>query len=97
MRGGRALSSGMSASQNGRCRIVLTGGPGGGKTTAGDLFRRALSVAALVKARADRFGVKAKLARALTSAATGIAFTFLCETLHHLRTPAFISGFRYTR
>ena len=30
----------MSASHNGRCRIVLTGGPGGGKTTAGDLFRR---------------------------------------------------------
>jgi hypothetical protein len=26
--------------QNGRCRIVLTGGPGGGKTTAADLFRR---------------------------------------------------------
>lgn len=25
---------------NGRCRIVLTGGPGGGKTTAADLFRR---------------------------------------------------------
>jgi predicted ATPase len=25
---------------NGRCRIVLTGGPGGGKTTAVDLFRR---------------------------------------------------------
>ena len=24
---------------NGHCRIVLTGGPGGGKTTAGDLFR----------------------------------------------------------
>jgi predicted ATPase len=24
----------------GRCRIVLTGGPGGGKTTAADLFRR---------------------------------------------------------
>ena len=23
-----------------RCRIVLTGGPGGGKTTAADLFRR---------------------------------------------------------
>lgn len=30
----------MSTFQNGRCRIVLTGGPGGGKTTAGDLFRR---------------------------------------------------------
>jgi len=30
----------MSSSQNGRCRIVLTGGPGGGKTTAADLFRR---------------------------------------------------------
>ena len=26
--------------RNGHCRIVLTGGPGGGKTTAGDLFRR---------------------------------------------------------
>lgn len=25
---------------NGHCRIALTGGPGGGKTTAGDLFRR---------------------------------------------------------
>jgi hypothetical protein len=29
-----------SSSTNGRCRIVLTGGPGGGKTTAADLFRR---------------------------------------------------------
>lgn len=28
--------------QPGRCRIVLTGGPGGGKTTAADLFRREL-------------------------------------------------------
>lgn len=26
--------------KNQRCRIVLTGGPGGGKTTAADLFRR---------------------------------------------------------
>ena len=26
--------------ENGRCRIVLSGGPGGGKTTAADLFRR---------------------------------------------------------
>jgi len=30
----------MTPSNNGRCRIVLTGGPGGGKTTAADLFRR---------------------------------------------------------
>lgn len=29
-----------SSENNGRCRIVLTGGPGGGKTTAADLFRR---------------------------------------------------------
>jgi predicted ATPase len=28
------------APENGRCRIALTGGPGGGKTTAADLFRR---------------------------------------------------------
>lgn len=30
----------MKTSTNNRCRIVLTGGPGGGKTTAADLFRR---------------------------------------------------------
>ena len=30
----------LPANANGRCRIVLTGGPGGGKTTAADLFRR---------------------------------------------------------
>jgi len=29
-----------SCSEAGACRIVLTGGPGGGKTTAADLFRR---------------------------------------------------------
>ncbi len=29
-----------TSSSNGRCRIVLTGGPGGGKTTAAALFRR---------------------------------------------------------
>jgi predicted ATPase len=33
-------SRGQVAHRNGRCRIVLTGGPGGGKTTAADLFRR---------------------------------------------------------
>ena len=31
-----------TATQNGRVRVVLTGGPGGGKTTAADLFRREL-------------------------------------------------------
>jgi hypothetical protein len=30
----------MGTNGNGRLRIVLTGGPGGGKTTAADLFRR---------------------------------------------------------
>ena len=30
----------MTSPTNNRCRIVLTGGPGGGKTTAADLFRR---------------------------------------------------------
>ena len=30
----------LAANGNRRCRIVLTGGPGGGKTTAADLFRR---------------------------------------------------------
>lgn len=38
------MSSQSSQSQvpNGRVRVVLTGGPGGGKTTAADLFRREL-------------------------------------------------------
>jgi predicted ATPase len=35
-----APSTQPTAPENGRCRIVLTGGPGGGKTTAADLFRR---------------------------------------------------------
>lgn len=30
----------LARKRNSRCRIVLTGGPGGGKTTAADLFRR---------------------------------------------------------
>jgi len=32
----------MSSMVRGRCRIAMTGGPGGGKTTAADLFRREL-------------------------------------------------------
>src|SRR5687768_14078478 len=31
-----------------RCRLVLTGGPGGGKTTAADLFRRELGEAVVI-------------------------------------------------
>lgn len=34
------MSNDLNHATNGRCRIVLTGGPGGGKTTAADLFRR---------------------------------------------------------
>jgi predicted ATPase len=34
--------------QNGRCRIVVTGGPGGGKTTAADLFRREIGEGVVV-------------------------------------------------
>jgi predicted ATPase len=34
------FTSRLTAQANHRCRIVLTGGPGGGKTTAADLFRR---------------------------------------------------------
>jgi predicted ATPase len=30
----------VTSDSNGRCRIVLTGGPGGGKSTAADMFRR---------------------------------------------------------
>lgn len=34
------MKSNRPSRRNGHCRIVLTGGPGGGKTTAADLFRR---------------------------------------------------------
>src|SRR5690349_21569849 len=34
------MSASVPHGGNGRCRIVVTGGPGGGKTTAADLFRR---------------------------------------------------------
>lgn len=40
-----APSHGMN---NGRCRIVLTGGPGAGKTTAADLFRREIGESVVV-------------------------------------------------
>jgi len=33
-------AGGRAGNEGARCRIVLTGGPGGGKTTAADLFRR---------------------------------------------------------
>jgi predicted ATPase len=39
-RSGGSFKTLQPAHNNGRCRIVLTGGPGGGKTTAADLFRR---------------------------------------------------------
>lgn len=37
---GGGTNGGGTNGSNGRCRIVVTGGPGGGKTTAADLFRR---------------------------------------------------------
>jgi len=36
------------APENGRCRIALTGGPGGGKTTAADLFRREIGESVVI-------------------------------------------------
>src|ERR1041385_6158506 len=36
------------AGTNGRCRIALTGGPGGGKTTAADLLRRELGTRVVI-------------------------------------------------
>jgi predicted ATPase len=38
----------MAKTTNGRCRIVMTGGPGGGKTTAADLFRREIGARVVV-------------------------------------------------
>jgi hypothetical protein len=38
----------LAAHGNSRCRIVLTGGPGGGRTTAADLFRREIGERVIV-------------------------------------------------
>jgi hypothetical protein len=40
--------TGADSANNGRCRIALTGGPGGGKTTAADLFRREIGESVVV-------------------------------------------------
>ena len=42
------MKSSRSSSYPHRCRIVLTGGPGGGKTTAADLFRREIGDAVVI-------------------------------------------------
>lgn len=42
------MTSSVSPPSNGRCRIVVTGGPGGGKTTAADLFRREIGTRVVI-------------------------------------------------
>jgi hypothetical protein len=43
---------------NGRCRIVLTGSSGGGKTTAADLFRREIGVIFFESAAGGGMGIE---------------------------------------
>jgi predicted ATPase len=42
------IAGGQHNTTNRRCRIVLTGGPGGGKTTAADLFRREIGESVVI-------------------------------------------------
>jgi len=46
----------MPIRENHCCRIVLTGGPGGGKTTAADLFRREIGESVVVVSEAFVLG-----------------------------------------
>ena len=49
---------------NGSIRIAVTGGPGGGKTTAADLFRRELGDCVVVVPEADEAAWRQLLQRA---------------------------------
>lgn len=69
---------------NGCCRIVLTGGPGGGKTTAADLFRREIGDRVVIVPEAATILFQGGFPRSREPHARKIAQTAIFHVQRHI-------------
>ena len=67
-----------------RCRIVLTGGPGGGKTTAADLFRREIGDRVVIVPEAATILFQGGFPRSREPQASRFAQTAIFHVQRHL-------------
>jgi predicted ATPase len=67
-----------------QCRIVLTGGPGGGKTTAADMFRREIGDRVVVVPEAATILFQGGFPRSTASGARRFAQTAIYHVQRHL-------------
>mgnify|MGYP000949311008 CR=1 FL=1 len=67
-----------------RCRIVLTGGPGGGKTTAADLFRREIGARVVIVPEAATILFQGGFPRSAEPHARRCAQTAIYHVQRHL-------------
>jgi len=67
-----------------RCRIVLTGGPGGGKTTAADLFRREIGDRVVIVPEAATILFQGGFPRSRAPQASRFAQTAIFHVQRHL-------------
>jgi predicted ATPase len=67
-----------------RCRIVLTGGPGGGKTTAADLFRREIGDCVVIVPEAATILFQGGFPRSREPQASRFAQTAIFHVQRHL-------------
>ena len=67
-----------------RCRIVLTGGPGGGKTTAADLFRREIGERVVIVPEAATILFQGGFPRSRKAQAARFAQTAIFHVQRHL-------------
>ena len=67
-----------------RCRIVLTGGPGGGKTTAADLFRREIGDRVVIVPEAATILFQGGFPRSREPHASRIAQTAIYHVQRHI-------------
>lgn len=71
-------------SSSNRCRIVLTGGPGGGKTTAADLFRREIGDRVVIVPEAATILFQGGFPRSREAQASRFAQTAIFHVQRHL-------------
>ena len=84
-RAGRArLIQALDARREKGCRIVLTGGPGGGKTTAADLFRREIGDRVVVVPESATLLFSGGFPRSTLPAAAISAQQAIFKVQHHL-------------